>query len=147
MNETTTMPVTLTTNYRDVLNPDTLRMIDVFLEEEYNLSEMLAFIDKHGEIDFKYYFEDYKHWAGYHNPEVADFFVKEFGLENLLNFQDIYVGMNLSDEAIFENLLGDRSIPNWVCVDYSMTVAQLVESENVYRFLDTDGDEHCFADF
>ena len=145
MNETTTMPVTHTTNYRDVLNPNTLRVIDVFLEEEYNLSEMLVFIDKHGEIDFKYYFEDYKHWAGYHNNEVADFFVEKFGVVHLSDFQDCFLGENLSGEQIVDEYMeGNERVPDWVCIDYSDTVINLLKNEDVYRFVDSEGSRYYF---
>jgi hypothetical protein len=148
MTETTTMPVTLTSNYRDVLQSDTLRVIDALLEEEYNLVEMLAFIDKHNELDFKYFFEDYKHWAGYHSPEIADFFVENFGFDSLLDFQDIYVGTFDHETALVDHHIEQEGFtcPGWLNIDYPGTLHWLLSRED-YLVCESDGEKHYFANY
>jgi len=148
MTETTNMPVTLTSNYRDVLQDNTLRVIDALLEEEYNLVEMLAFIDKYNEFDFRYFFEDYKHWAGYHNPEVADFFVEKFGLDRIADLPDIYVGTFDHETALVDHhmeVIGDRC-PGWLCIDYPGTLHWLLSTDE-YLVCESEGEKHYFTNY
>jgi len=148
MTETTTMPVTLTSNYREVLHSNTWLVVDSLLEEEYNLGEMLAFIDKHGEFDFKYYFEDYKHWAGYHNPEIADFFVEKFGFPRLLDFQDKYVGKLDHEFALVDHHIEQEGFtcPGWLNIDYQKTLDWLLATDE-YLVCESDGEKHYFANY
>ena len=142
------MPVTLTSNYRDVLQDNTLKMIDALLEEEYNLGEMLAFIDKHGEFDFKNYFEDYKHWAGYYNFEVVDFFVEKFGLDRLADLPDIYVGTFDHETALVDHHMEvtENRCPDWLCIDYPGTLHWLLYTDE-YLVCESDGEKHYFANY
>jgi len=148
MTETTNMPVTLTSNYRDVLQDNTLRVIDALLEEEYNLVEMLAFIDKYNEFDFRCCFEDYKYWAGYHNPGIVDLYVEKFGLDRLADLPDIYVGTFDHETALVDlhmEVTGGRC-PDWLCIDYPGTLHWLLSTEE-YLVCELEGEKHYFANY
>ena len=53
------MAVTLTANYRDTLNADTVEKIDELIEDNYCLDDMLEFIDEYNEKALVEVYEEY----------------------------------------------------------------------------------------
>lgn len=53
------MAITLTSNYKEVLDSQTVAFIEERLEDNYALDDMLEFIDAHNEDDFCNYYEEY----------------------------------------------------------------------------------------
>ena len=53
------MTITLTANYRETLNVETVSMIDNLICENYDLTAMLEFIDTHSEDEFVTHYEEY----------------------------------------------------------------------------------------
>jgi len=54
-----TMSITLTANYKEVLDAVTVDKIDELLDENYALDDMLEFIDAHNTDDFCNFYEEY----------------------------------------------------------------------------------------
>ena len=53
------MTVTLTANYPDTLKEETATVIENLLGDNYELTDMLEFIDENSEEDFVTYYEEY----------------------------------------------------------------------------------------
>jgi hypothetical protein len=53
------MSITLTANYKETLNVQTVEFIEERLEDNYALDDMLEFIDTYNEDDFCNYYEEY----------------------------------------------------------------------------------------
>jgi len=52
------MSITLTANYKETLNVQTVEFIEERLEDNYALDDMLEFIDTYNEDDFCNYYEE-----------------------------------------------------------------------------------------
>ena len=66
------MTVTLTTSYRDTLAPETLTLIDRYVEENYDLQAMLVFIDEYSEESFQDHYEQYVELGEQYGFEPVD---------------------------------------------------------------------------
>lgn len=73
------MSVTLSANYKEVLNAETVEKIDELLENSYALDDMLQFIDEHNEQDFVAYYEEYVRCGEAIGYEAVDAFIEEQG--------------------------------------------------------------------
>jgi hypothetical protein len=73
------MTVTLTSNYRDCLNSQTVEFIDERIDENYALDDMLEFIDTYNETDFCNYYEEYVRCGEAIGYEAVDALIEEMG--------------------------------------------------------------------
>lgn len=73
------MSITLTANYKEVLNPQTVEFIDERLEENYALDDMLEFIDSHNEDDFCNFYEEYVRVGEEIGYDAVDALIEESG--------------------------------------------------------------------
>jgi hypothetical protein len=73
------MTVTLTANYKEVLNTVTVEKIDELLDENYALDDMLVFIDEYNENDFVNYYEEYVRVGEAIGYEAVDALIGEMG--------------------------------------------------------------------
>jgi spore coat protein CotH len=113
------MTVTLTANYRDILAPETVTKIDGLIEDQYELTDILEFIDEHNEEDFRQYYEDYVDLGEVHGYEPVDAFVKENSLDDLDSFENAYLGEYSSPSDFAEDFCSDEAdrlyfiVPDW----------------------------------
>jgi hypothetical protein len=118
------MTVTLTVNYKEILNPPTVEKIDELLEENYYLGDMLEFIDEYNENDFVNYYEEYVRCGEAIGYEAVDALIGEMGcMSDIEDCDERYQGC-YNDEAEFaEEFVSEMgySIPDIVVVDWEQT--------------------------
>jgi hypothetical protein len=122
------MSVTLTVNYKEIFAAATVEKIEVFIEDNYDLDDMLEFIDNNSEEDFVAYYEDYVKAGENIGYDVVDAFVKYQGsMSYAENAEDAFNGVYYDEETFAEeyynNVCGD-SIPAFVVVDWKATWEQ-----------------------
>lgn len=118
------MTVTLTASYKETLQPETVALIDNLIEDNYELSDMLEFIDENSEEDFRNYYEEYCEQGENLGYDVVDAFVSENGLDDIEHVEDAFVGRYDSEEAFAEEFTLDHQgmeLPDWVVVDWEAT--------------------------
>ncbi len=126
------MAVTFTANYRDVLAPETLTLIDGFVDSLYDLDAMLEFIDEHGEEDFREYYEEYVSAGEEYGYEAIDYFVKEVAdLSDLDQFSAAYVGEYSSPARMAEDFLENEvdRLHYMIVVDWEATAEYLIDHD------------------
>lgn len=124
------MAVTLTTNFREVLAPETVEKIDGFLESQYAIEDILTFIDENSEEDFRRYYEDYVDLGEIHGYGPVDAFVELNRLADLDDFENAYFGEYDSPEQMAEDYIETyESLPYYVVVDYSATAEYLLDHD------------------
>ena len=118
------MTVTLTDNYRDTLNVETVSMIDNLIAENYELTDMLEFIDQHNESDFVSYYEEYVRCGEEIGYEAVDALIEEMGdVSYVEGCDERYRGVYESKADFAEQFITDvyGSIPDFVVVDWEQT--------------------------
>jgi hypothetical protein len=131
------MAVTLTSNYRDVFAPETLTLIDGFVDSLYDLDAILEFIDEHSEEDFREYYELYVELGESHSYEAVDGFIELNDLFDLKHFEKAYIGYFPSAADFAEDFFeGETSR-----MDYRI----VIDWEETARFLLDDGDIQVHA--
>jgi hypothetical protein len=123
------MPVTLTSNFHQVFPPETVEIIDE-LKENYDLKEILEFVDAYGEVNIEYCekyldavgefddkelvdefitknqihsldeFETYSSLIEDYDSDAVNAFISIFGVESLGYFEENYEG-EFNDDADF----------------------------------------------
>ena len=90
------MSITLTANYKETLSTETVEKIDELLEDNYELSDILEFIDAHSEDDFVSYYEEYVRCGEAIGYEAVDALIEEMGDVSYIEDCDksIVVSMN-----------------------------------------------------
>lgn len=73
------MSITLTSNYKEVLNAQTVEFIEERLEDNYALDDMLEFIDTYNEDDFCNYYEEYVRCGEAIGYDAVDALIAENG--------------------------------------------------------------------
>jgi hypothetical protein len=124
------MAVTLTTNYNEVLLQETVEKIESFLESQYELSDMLEFIDAHGEEDFRQYYFDYVDLGEIHGYGPVDAFVELNRLADLDDFENSYIGEYDSPALMAEEYIETNdSLSYYIVVDYEATAEYLIDHD------------------
>ena len=103
------MTVTLTTSYRETLAPETVTLIDKLVEENYDLSDMLVFIDEHEESDFVQYYEEYVELGEQYGYEAVDAYLKIYDVCDLDEFSGRYIGEYCSAARMAEDYFEDET--------------------------------------
>ena len=117
------MSVTLTVNYKEIFKAETVELIEEFLEDNYDLTPILEFIDEHGEDDFLTYYEEYVEQGENVGYDVVDAFVEENGFCDVEHCSEAYVGCYVDGATFAEeysNDCGDH-IPDHIIVDWDLT--------------------------
>jgi hypothetical protein len=144
------MAITLTANYKEVLNAETVEKIDELIED-YSLEDILSFVDSYGEENIKYYelyfdavnfndddidsfienhgFKSLEYWEQYvelwesHCQEAVEAFIDLEGIEYLHNFEESYQGYFNDEEDFVADYMNrnDIEIPDWIAIDYRET--------------------------
>jgi antirestriction protein len=118
------MTVTLTSNYQEVLSTKTVEKIDELLQESYELTDMLEFIDQHNETDFVSYYEEYVRCGEEIGYEAVDALIEEIGdVSYVEGCDERYRGVYESKADFAEQFITDvyGSIPDFVVVDWERT--------------------------
>ena len=118
------MSITLTANYKKVLNAVTVEKIDELIDEQYDLDAMLVFIDEHNEDDFVNYYEEYVRCGEIIGYEAVDALIEEMGcISYIEDCDERYQGF-YDDEAefaeYFHNEMGNY-VPEGIVVDWEAT--------------------------
>ena len=117
------MPVTLQANYKEIFATETVEKIDELIEDNYDLDDILEFVDANSEAALLEYYEDYCTAGENIGYDVVDAFVKYHGMSYVENVEDAYQGI-YNDEATFaeeyyENVYGE--VPGFLVVDWDAT--------------------------
>ena len=119
------MPVTMSSNYKEVFSKETVEQIEELIEFDYQLNEVLDFLDTYGE-DKVEYFEPYS--QAIENigcddaQEIVDRYVDSNGIEYVEGCDELYQGNYQSVEEFIDVMeLIDYDIPSWLCIDYEAT--------------------------
>ena len=119
------MPVTMSSNYKEVFSKETVEQIEELIEFDYQLNEVLDFLDTYGEENVEY-FEPYS--QAIENigcddaQEVVDRYVDSNGIEYVEGCDELYQGNYQSVEEFIDVMeLIDYDIPSWLCIDYEAT--------------------------
>ncbi len=119
------MPVTMSSNYKEVFSKETVEQIEELIEFDYQLNEVLDFLDTYGEDKIEY-FEPYS--QAIENigcddaQEIVDRYVDSNGIEYVEGCDELYQGNYQSVEEFIDVMeLIDYDIPSWLCIDYEAT--------------------------
>ena len=119
------MTVTLTVSYKETLKPETVELIDNLIEDNYELTDILEFIDENSEDDFVTYYESYVEQGERVGYNIVDAFVAENGFCDVEHCEDAYAGTFRDVEEFVEDLMqstGDLdNLPCYVVVDFQAT--------------------------
>jgi len=117
------MSITLTANYKEVLDAVTVEKIDELLEDNYALDDMLEFIDERNENWFVNYYEEYVRCGEAIGYEAVDAFIDEMGsISDIEGLDDRFRGVFESEADFAEdffNEIGD--IPSALVIDWQAT--------------------------
>lgn len=126
------MTVTLTSNYREVFEEETLRTIDALTEELYDLGAILEFIDEHSEKEFRFFYEDYVRLGEDYGYEAVDVFINEVAdIDELDRFEDAYLGEYCSPARMAEDYLESEvdRLSYMIVVDWEATAEYLLDHD------------------
>ena len=126
------MSITLTTNYKEVLAPETVEKVTSLHEDHsYPLADMLKFIDKYSEKDFLKYFDIYVEYGDEYGYEPVDAFLKENSVSNIDSFGDAYIGEYSSPADFAEDYLQDEidRVAYFIVVDWEATAEYMIDHD------------------
>jgi antirestriction protein len=118
------MSITLTANYKETLNTQTVEKIDELLEENYALDDMLEFIDTHNEEDFVSFYEEYVRCGEAIGYEAVDALIEEMGsVCSVEDCDERYRGEYESTADFAEQFTTEvyGGVPSHVVVDWEAT--------------------------
>ena len=119
------MPVTMTSNYKEVFSKEVVEKIEDLSEYSYELEDLIEFVDTYGEDKFEYV-EDYLDVVNNifcDDPkDVVDRYVADTGIEYIQGADELYEGNYESVEQFIDDReLIDHEIPSWIVIDYEAT--------------------------
>ena len=119
------MPVTMTSNYKEVFSKEVVEKIEELSEYSYELDELIDFVDTYGEDKIEYV-EDYLDAVNNifcdDAKEVIDRWVDDNGIEYVQGCDELYQGNYESvEQFIDDNELIHCDIPSWLVIDYDAT--------------------------
>ena len=117
------MSITLTASYKEMLNPPTVEKIEELLDENYELTDMLEFIDTYNENDFIAYYEEYVRCGEAIGYEAVDALIGEMGsVSDIEDCDERYQGC-YNDEAEFAEDFYNQimDIPDGLVIDWQAT--------------------------
>lgn len=119
------MTITLTANYKEVLQPQTVEFIE---DGEYDLDAALKFIDEHNEDDFVAYYDEYVRTGESIGYDVVDTFIEHHGdVSYVDHVEEAYYGVynsgaDFAEEYYSENMYND--LPVDLVIDWEATWKQ-----------------------
>lgn len=126
----TTMSITFTDTYRDILTAPTLELIDR-LEDECDLGCMLKFIDENTEEQFQEYYEQYVELGEATGYEAVDAFIKQNDISDLDHFVDAYLGEYDSPYCMAQDYFAGETdrLDYRISIDWEDTAAYLLDHD------------------
>ena len=116
------MTVTLTSNYIEVLNVDTLNKIDELKEENYALDDMLEFIDTYNERMFVDNYEEYVRCGEAIGYDAVDAYADENGIDNIEDCDSRFRGWYESEADFAEEFYSELyEVPCALVIDWQAT--------------------------
>ena len=118
------MSVTFQANYKEVFATATVEKIDELVEDNYDLDDILEFIDNNSEDDFVSFYEDYVKVGENIGYDVVDAFVKYHGsMSYVENVEDAYRGTYYDEETFAEEYYTDvyGELPAFLVIDWEAT--------------------------
>jgi len=119
------MPVTMTSNYKEVFSKETVEKIEELTEYSYELSEVLDFLDTYGEDKVEYveaYLDAISNLGIDDAKEVIDNYAEYNGIEYVEGCDELYQGNYTDVEQFIDEMeLIDYDVPSWLCIDYDAT--------------------------
>jgi hypothetical protein len=131
------MTITMTANYKEVLQPQTVDFIEEnCVEGEYDLDDALKFIDEHGETDFVLFYDDYISAGENVGYDVVDAFIGYHGVSYAEHAEDAYRGVYSSEAVFTEEFYYNNlnEIPISLVIDWEATWKQNLSYE--FDFVD-----------
>jgi hypothetical protein len=126
------MSITFTTNYKDVLSPETVRYIETeLLPNNFDLDSILQFLDENGEDSFNEHYPEYVELGEEYNFEAVDAFIKENSVKDLKYFSDAYIGEFSDPESMAEEFFGFETerMDCRIVVDWTETAKDLLQHD------------------
>jgi hypothetical protein len=121
------MSITLTANYKEVLAADTITKIDDLVDDNYDLDDILEFIDNHNEDDFVAYYEEYVRVGDIIGFEAVDALIKEMGAVSYIeDCDDRYRGFYTNEAEFAEEYYNEihGEVDAFLVVDWEATWEQ-----------------------
>ena len=119
------MPVTMSSNYKEVFSKETVEQIEELIEFDYQLNEVLDFLDTYGEENVEHveaYLDAINNLGIDDAKEVIDNYAEYNGVEYVEGCDELYQGNYQSVEEFIDVMeLIDYDIPSWLCIDYEAT--------------------------
>ena len=130
------MSITLTANYKETRNAQTVEKIDELLEDNYALEDILEFIDNRNEEDFVTFYEEYVLQGENLGYDVVDAFIEYHGILYVEHCGDAYRGHYDSGAEFAEEYYSDvyGNVPSLLVVDWQATWDQSLYYD--FDFLD-----------
>ena len=128
-------------NYKEVYSQETVDVIEELIADSYALEDIVDFIDKYSEAEFRNYYQTYVETGEEYSYEAVDAFIEEFGLHSLVgdHFQNSYRGQYDSKADYAESYVSDCyvvDLPSFLEIDWEASFNNLdvVFSSNGYVF-------------
>lgn len=116
------MSITLTANYKETLNTETVEKIDELLDETYALEDMLEFIDNYNERMFVDNYEEYVRCGEAIGYDAVDAYADENGIDNIEGCDERFRGWYESTADFAEEFYNDiENIPAALVIDWEAT--------------------------
>ena len=118
------MTITLTANYKETLNAQTVEFIDERLDENYALDDMLEFIDVHNEDDFCNFYEEYCRCGEAIGYDAVDALIEEMGDMSYIDCCDERYRGHYHNEAEFAEEFYNEvygEVPSFLVIDWEAT--------------------------
>jgi len=123
---------------------ETQTQIEEFLEDHFGWDEdqLVDFVERFGEENFKFYFEDYADMVDDIGIQVVESFLDNFDIADVSNCRDAYMGQYESGAEFAQSIAEDcgevGSNSSWIEIDWKASWDNLsydyVESDNGHIF-------------
>ena len=128
-------------NYKEVYSQETVDKIEELIADSYALEDIVDFIDKYSEAEFRNHYQTYVENGEEYSYEAVDAFIEEFGLHSLVgdHFQNSYRGQYDSKADYAESYVSDCyvvDLPSFLEIDWEASFENLdvVMSDSGYVF-------------
>ena len=128
-------------NYKEVYSQETVDVIEELIADSYALEDIVDFIDKYSEAEFRNHYQTYVENGEEYSYEAVDAFIEEFGLHSLVgdHFQNSYRGQYDSKADYAESYVSDCyvvDLPSFLEIDWEASFENLdvVMSDSGYVF-------------
>ena len=117
------MSVTLTANYKETLAIEIVEKINDLIDD-YDLDDMLEFVDNHGEADFVAYYEEYVRVGDIIGYEAVDALIEEMGAVSYIeDCEERYRGFYHNEAEFTEEYYNELNgeVDAFLVVDWEAT--------------------------